>query len=85
MAAIKRVIRGIPAWLMGEYLQEMGGVAVGNGRYTHPQWSAAVKQIEDYHLGSLRIGQIQFDVDIADEALEDFQHRLHLKLLRGGG
>ena len=85
MATIDRVIRGIPAWLMGEYLQEMGGVGVGNGRYTHPQWSATVRQIEDYQLGSLRVGQIQFQVDITDEALPHFQQRLHLKLLRGGG
>ncbi len=85
VATIERVIRGIPAWLMGEYLQEMGGVGEGNGRYTHPHWSATVTQIEDYQLGSLRVGQIQFQVDITDDALEQFQHRLHLKLLRGGG
>ena len=32
MATIERVIRGIPAWLMGEYLQEMGAEDAGNGR-----------------------------------------------------
>lgn len=85
MATIEQVIRGIPAWLMGEYLQEMGGEKAGNGRYIHPQWSVTVTQIEDYQLGSLRIGQIQFQVDIANDALEQFHHRLHLKLLRGGG
>lgn len=85
MATIDRVIRGIPAWLMGEYLQEMGGVAAGNGRYTHPQWSADVRQIEDYQLGALRVGQIHFLVDIHDEARPHFEQRLHLKLLRGGG
>ncbi|MBK8985525.1 MAG: DUF1952 domain-containing protein [Chloroflexi bacterium] len=85
MAAINRIIRGIPAWLMGEYLQEMGGVAAGDGRYTHPQWSATVQQIEDYQLGALRVGQIQFLVEIEDEALPHFQKRLDLKLLRGGG
>lgn len=85
MTEIDRIIRGIPAWLMGEYLQEMGGVAVGNGRYSHPQWSATVQQIEDYQIGSLRVGQIQFLVEIEDQALHHFQKRLDLKLLRGGG
>lgn len=85
MVTIDRVIRGIPAWLMGEYLQEMGGVGEGNGRYTHTHWTATVQQIEDYQLGALVVGQIHFQANVAPEAHDQFQHRLHLKLLRGGG
>ena len=85
MATIDRVIRGIPAWLMGEYLQEMGASDAGNGRYTHPQWSATAEQIEDFPIGSLRIGQIRFTAEVEDAALEAFQKRLEIKLLRGGG
>lgn len=85
MATMERVIRGIPAWLMGEYLQEMGGIGVGDGRYTHPQWSATVQQIADYQIGSLVVGQIQFHVEADDAIIAQFQKRLELKLLRGGG
>ncbi|HRQ37108.1 MAG TPA: DUF1952 domain-containing protein [Chloroflexota bacterium] len=85
MATIDRVIRGIPAWLMGEYLQEMGGLRQGDGRYTHPQWSATVKQIEDYQIGSLVVGQIQFHLQADDAIIEPFQKQLDRKLLRGGG
>ncbi|MBX3060782.1 MAG: DUF1952 domain-containing protein [Anaerolineae bacterium] len=85
MATIERVIRGIPAWLMGEYLQEMGGTRVGDDRYTHPQWSATVQQIADYQIGSLVVGQIHFHVEADDAIITQFQKRLELKLLRGGG
>lgn len=85
MTTIERVIRGIPAWLMGAYLQEMGGIAVGDGRYTHPQWSAAVTQIEDYQIGSLVVGQIHFHLEADDAIIEQLQQQLERKLLRGGG
>ena len=85
MVKIDRVIKGIPAWLMGEYLQEMGAEDAGNGRYVHPDWWATVVQIEDYQIGSLRVGQIQFNVAAKAEVVEQFQKRLELKLLRGGG
>ncbi|MCB8966106.1 MAG: DUF1952 domain-containing protein [Chloroflexota bacterium] len=85
MADVDRVIRGIPAWLMGEYLQELGGVAQGNGRFTGPDWVAHVTQIEDFHLGSLHIGQIHFVLQGTDAATTALQKKLEVKLLRGGG
>ena len=85
MTQVDRVIRGIPAWLMGEYLKELGGTVEGNGRYTGPGWSARVEQIEDFQLGSLRVGQIRFQVEGEDEMMPDFLDGVEIKLLRGGG
>ena len=81
----ERVIRGIPAWLMGEYLKELGAVDEGNGRYTTPSVTAAVQQIEDFVLVSLRVGQIRFVLEGEETAVDTLKTRLEVKLLRGGG
>lgn len=85
MMTVERVVRGIPAWLMGEYLQELGGVGQGNGRFAGPDWSAHVAQIEDFQIGSLRIGQIRFVLQGKNDAIVTLQQQLEVKLLRGGG
>lgn len=85
MAVVDRVIRGIPAWLMEAYLQELGGVAQENGRFIGSGWLAQVAQIEDFQLGSLRVGQIHFLLEGENEAIHSLQQRLEIKLLRGGG
>jgi len=81
----ERIIRGIPAWLMGEYLKELGAVDEGNGRYSTPSISAHVEQIEDFQIASLRVGQIRFVLEGEETAVEEIKERLEVKLLRGGG
>lgn len=85
MVNVDRIIRGIPAWLMGEYLKELGGADIGHGRYQGKGWQAAVAQIEDFQLGSLRVGQIRFQVEGEAEIMPDFLDGVETKLLRGGG
>ena len=88
-----RIIRGVPAWLMGEYLKELGAVDEGNTRveqeqrvrYSTPTVTAHVEQIEDFQLVSLRVGQIRFELEGEETAVETFKTRLEVKLLRGGG
>ncbi len=81
----ERIIRGIPAWLMGEYLKELGAVDEGNGRYSTPAVIADVEQIEDFQLVSLRVGQIRFVLEGEETAVNELKARLEVKLLRGGG
>ena len=81
----ERIIRGVPAWLMGEYLKELGVVDEGNGRYSTPTVTAHVEQIEDFQLVSLRVGQIRFVLEGEETAVEKLKARLEVKLLRGGG
>lgn len=85
MDTVDRIIRGIPAWLMGIYLQELGGIAGGNGRFTGPGWSAQVAQIEDFQLGSLRVGQIRLQIEGEAHVMPDLLKKIETKLLRGGG
>ena len=89
----ERIIRGVPAWLMGEYLKELGAVGEENTRaeqdqrvrYSTPSVTAHVQQIEDFQLVSLRVGQIRFELEGEETAVEQLKERLEVKLLRGGG
>ncbi len=81
----ERIIAGIPAWLMGEYLQKIGMVDEGNGRYTTPTITARVEQIEDHQIASLRVGQIRFLLEGEETAVKTLKIALERKLLRGGG
>ena len=81
----ERIIRGVPAWLMGEYLKELGMADGENGRYSTPSVTADVEQIEDFQLVSLRVGQIRFVLEGEETAVEELKERLEVKLLRGGG
>ena len=89
----ERIIRGIPAWLMGEYLKELGMVDESNActeqsrsvRYSTPAVTAHVEQIEDFVLISLRVGQIRFVLEGEETAVDELKTRLEVKLLRGGG
>ena len=89
----ERIIRGVPAWLMGEYLKELGMIDEENAgtehgqsvHYSTPTVTAHVEQIEDFVLISLRVGQIRFVLEGEETAVEELKTRLEVKLLRGGG
>ncbi len=85
MVTVDRAIRGIPVWLMGTYLQELGATQEDGGDFQGDGWHAKVEQIEDFALGSLRIVQIRFQMQGEDAVMVDVQERLEKKLLRGGG
>ena len=85
MITEERIIRGIPAWLMGEYLKELGAIDEKNGRFSTATVTAHVEQIEDFQIVSLRVGQIRFVLEGEKTAVEALKKRLEVKLLRGGG
>lgn len=81
----KRLIRGIPLWLLREYLVELGGIQVGDNTVKHDYWTASIEQIEDFQVGSLVVGQVVLTLDGAESILDEFCPLLEKKLLRGGG
>jgi len=81
----EKMVRGIPLWLLQEYLQELGGLNQGNSQVTGPNWAAHLTQIEDYQIGSLRVGQVLLFIEGEVEAMQGLQQALEKKLLRAGG
>lgn len=78
-------VRAIPLWLLQEYLAELGGQTQGDGTLRGEQWSARLTQIEDYQIGSLRVGQVRLEITGEADAVTRVQTLLEPKLLRAGG
>lgn len=92
---IVREARGVPAWLVRAYLEELGGVAAVNlgvdaatgepSPITGDGWVGDVRQIEDHRVGSIVVGQVRIVLKGGAEAIARLQAALERKLLRGGG
>lgn len=80
-----REVRGIPLWLLQKYLVEAGGTAVADGQVQANGWQATLEQIEDFQIGSLRVGQVRLTVVGTAEPLAQLNEILEVKLLRAGG
>jgi hypothetical protein len=78
-------VHAIPFWLMTEYLIELGGQAVGEGRVIGDGWDAEFARIEDFKIGSIKIGRLSLKIEGDSAAMETLLPQLELKLLRGGG
>jgi hypothetical protein len=70
---------------LGEYLQELGGLHSAEWRFTGDGWHAQITQIEDFVIGSLRVGQVRLEWQGNDYALHSMWPLLEKKLLRAGG
>lgn len=78
-------IRSIPLWLLREYLEQLGGVVTQSGRIEGAGWTACLNRIEDYRIGSLRVGQVRLEVVGDSAAVARLRELLEPKLIRGGG
>ena len=85
MPKLEREIRGIPYFLLVEYLEEMGGKVIGEGLVWGPGWEVHLTRIEPFRIGSLEVGQTRIDIDIEDELVDDFLEVFGKKTLRAGG
>ena len=81
----EREVRGIPLWLIREYLEELGGTPRGDSAADGDGWSGRLEQIEDFTIGSLAIGQVRITLEGDDETVERINTLLDDKLLRAGG
>jgi Domain of unknown function (DUF1952) len=76
--------RGIPLKLFRDYLVDLGGSLAEDGRVDGPGWQARLERVEDFHIGSLRIGQVRVEFEGQPEALDLLLPQLEKKLLRAG-
>lgn len=85
MQVIAQDMRGIPLWLLREYLEELGGVADGEELVRGAGWQARLTRLEPLRLGSLAIGQVRLELEVEDAQAQDLVARLAKKTLRAGG
>lgn len=85
MADFKREIRGVRLWLVQEYLRQLGAQSEAGGWLHGPGWKARLMQMEDYQIGSLRVGQVHLELKGNDRAVGQARQALEKKLLRAGG
>jgi len=85
LPAQSRDVRGIPLWLVRAYLEEAGGTAEGDNIVVGDGWQVRLTQLDDFEVGSLRVGQIRVEWEGEGEAFARMQKLLEQKLLRAGG
>jgi len=81
---IIREVRGIPFFLLREYLEELGGTSIGEHRVEGPGWQADLVRMEPFRLGSLSVGQTRLILEIEDPLADEFMERFAQKTLRAG-
>jgi hypothetical protein len=84
MQTIIREMRGIPFFLLREYLQEMGGRLLGEDQVQGPGWTVHLARMQPFRLGSLEIGQTRLEIQIEDDLADEFMERFSKKTLRAG-
>ncbi|PWH17198.1 MAG: hypothetical protein DDG60_02845 [Anaerolineae bacterium] len=85
MKTIVHEMRGIPFFLLKEYLQEMGGELVSVDVVRGEGWSVRLERMEPFRLGSLEVGQTRLTMELREDVVDDFLERFRLKTLRAGG
>lgn len=85
MPKIIREMRGIPYFLLKEYLQEMGGILVNEDLVSGQGWRVQLDRMEPFRLGSLSVGQTRLTMDLEDDIAESFLMQFGKKTLRAGG
>jgi hypothetical protein len=78
-------VHGLPLRLVEEYLQELGGHLTPDGRVEGPGWTIQIRKIEDFRLGSIRLGNLRLVLEADPKVMETFLPALEKKLRRGGG
>ncbi len=79
------VIRGLPLWLLQQYLEQLGAQPAPDGWLAAPGWRARLAQVDDYAIGSLRVGQVRLEMEGEPGAVAAARQALEPRLLRGGG
>jgi hypothetical protein len=85
MQTLTREMRGIPHFLLKEYLVELGGTLVAEDLIAGPGWQVRLTKMEPYRFHSLQVGQTLLEIEMEEPVAEDFLQRFALKTLRAGG
>lgn len=78
-------LRSMPAWLIEEYLLELGGKISENNWIVGNGWKASIEKMSDFQIGSLRVGQVRLDWWGDENAIKNILPVLEQKLMRAGG
>jgi hypothetical protein len=81
---IERVLRAMPMQLVHYYLQDLGGRSSSEEDVQGPGWKAHMERLEDFQIGSIRVGQLLFILEGEAVVIDDLLPRLELKLMRAG-
>ena len=84
MRKLTREMRGIPYFLLKEYLVELGGVLVDENLVSGPGWSVRVTKLEPYKFHSLQVGQSLLEMELEEQVADDFLQRFAMKTMRAG-
>ncbi|GAB4433090.1 MAG: hypothetical protein Kow002_20740 [Anaerolineales bacterium] len=84
MQTIVREMRGIPYFLLKEYLIEMGGAPIDENQVQGPGWRVEMSRMEPFRLGSLSVGQTRLEIHIEDDKVDEFMEVFGKKTLRAG-
>lgn len=84
MQQLTREMRGIPYFLLKEYLVELGGTLLDENTVSGPGWRVRLTKLEPYKFFSLQVGQSLLEMDLEDDAAEDFLQRFTMKTMRAG-
>ena len=85
MVTYTRELRSMPLWLLREYMEELGGHALTETQINGDGWHAELERMEDYSIGSLRVGQVRLTWTGDEQAQRDTWPKLEQKLARAGG
>ena len=83
--SIEWEMRGIPLWLIREYLVEMGGRAINPNLIEGEGWMVTLSQMADYQIGSISIGQVRLTLKAKVATMNTIKPALEKKLIRAGG
>lgn len=84
MKTLVREMRGIPYFLLKEYLQELGGKSLADEVIAGEGWLVRLERMPPFRLGSLEVGQTRLTMEIREDVFDDFMARFALKTLRAG-
>lgn len=84
MQTIVREIRGIPYFLLAEYLQELGGDLLAANLVAGQGWTVRLERMQPFKIGSLSVGQTRLTMELEDDVAEDFLAGFAMKTLRAG-
>jgi hypothetical protein len=84
MAKIVREVRGVPQWLIREYLKELGGEVQKDQSVVGYGWKVWLSEMDDYEIGSFSVAQVCLEGEGQEDKLQQLELGLKDKLLRAG-